>query len=86
MPLEEIKAVPVPAAEYCVLFLWATMPRLPFAVEVMAAWGFGYRTAIVWIKDRAGTGYWSRGQCELLLIQARRCRCTGAGRAVACVR
>ena len=71
MPLEEIKALPVPAAADAVLFLWATMPRLPFAIEVMAAWGFGYRSAIVWIKDKAGTGYWSRGQCELLMIGRR---------------
>ena len=35
------------------------------------AWGFGYRSAITWLKDKIGTGYWVRGQCEHLLIGTR---------------
>lgn len=39
------------ADENCALFLWATCPRLPLAIEVMKAWGFRYATvAYVWIK------------------------------------
>jgi N6-adenosine-specific RNA methylase IME4 len=68
MALDEIKALPVPAAENCVLFLWATMPRLDYAMAVIPAWGFAYKSAVVWVKDKAGTGYWLRGQAELLLI------------------
>jgi N6-adenosine-specific RNA methylase IME4 len=41
---------------------------LPDALEVMAAWGFAYRTNFVWAKDRVGTGYWNRNQHELLLV------------------
>src|SRR5262245_33138972 len=43
-PLEEIKARDVAsiAADDCVLFLWATVPMTPHALEVMAAWGFNY--------------------------------------------
>jgi N6-adenosine-specific RNA methylase IME4 len=37
----------------------------------MAAWGFGYRSHIVWAKPRAGTGYWARSKHELLLIGTR---------------
>jgi hypothetical protein len=44
MALDEIKALPIPAAPDCVLFLCATAPMLPQALEVMAAWGFAYRT------------------------------------------
>ena len=53
------------------LFLWATAPMLPEALEVMAAWGFEYRTNFVWAKDRAGTGYWARNQHEHLLVGVR---------------
>ena len=69
-----IKALDVAsiAADDCVLFLWATAPMLPQALEVMAAWGFEYRTNFVWAKDRAGTGYWSRNQHELLLVGVKR--------------
>jgi N6-adenosine-specific RNA methylase IME4 len=71
MTLDDIKALTVPAAEDCVLFLWATVPMLPEALAVMAAWGFGYKSHFVWVKDRPGTGYWTRNQHELLLIGAR---------------
>jgi N6-adenosine-specific RNA methylase IME4 len=71
MELDKICALPVPAAADCVLFLWATVPMLPQALAVMAAWGFTYKSAIAWVKDRVGTGYWVRGQCELLLIGTR---------------
>ena len=37
----------------------------------MAAWGFTYRSHLVWNKLRAGTGYWFRNQHELLLIGTR---------------
>jgi N6-adenosine-specific RNA methylase IME4 len=68
--IEVIKRRDVPsiAADDCVLFLWATVPMMPQAVEVMAAWGFRYVSGCVWVKDRAGTGYWFRNQHELLLV------------------
>ena len=71
--LADIKARDVPsiAADDCVLFLWATVPMLPEALEVMAAWGFTYKTSFVWVKDRAGTGYWNRNRHEYLLVGTR---------------
>ena len=68
--LETIKQRDVPsiAADDCVLFLWATVPMLPEALEVMAAWGFTYKSNFAWIKSRPGTGYWSRNKHEHLLI------------------
>lgn len=71
MTLPEILSVPAPAADDCVLFLWATVPMLREALQVMDAWGFEYKSHIVWRKDRAGTGYWVRCQHELLLIGTR---------------
>lgn len=66
-----IAALEVPAADDCVLFLWATAPMLPAALEVMRAWGFEYKSHFVWVKDRLGTGYWTRNKHELLLIGTR---------------
>jgi N6-adenosine-specific RNA methylase IME4 len=70
---EVIAARPVQdiAAKDCALFLWATVPMLPHALAVMAAWGFDYRTHIVWKKDKLGTGYWFRNLHELLLLGIR---------------
>jgi N6-adenosine-specific RNA methylase IME4 len=71
MLVEQIKGLEIPAADECVLFLWATAPMLPQALEVMAAWGFAYKTHCIWRKSKIGTGYWFRNSHELLLIWTR---------------
>lgn len=58
-------------ADDCVLFLWATAPKLREALTVMEAWGFTYKSHAVWDKERMGMGYWFRGQHELLLVGTR---------------
>ncbi len=71
LSLEEIKNLPVKdiCEKNCVLFLWATVPLLPEALEVLSAWGFEYKTAIFWKKIMfLGMGYWFRGQVEILLM------------------
>ena len=59
------------AADDCCLFLWATVPMLLDALQVMSAWGFTYKSHCIWNKDRIGTGYWFRNKHELLLIGTR---------------
>ncbi len=71
MPTETIKALSVPAADNCVLFLWATVPMLDQCIDVLKVWGFTYKSAIIWEKDRSGTGYWSLNTVEILLIATR---------------
>jgi N6-adenosine-specific RNA methylase IME4 len=73
MTLDEIKALDVAgiADGDSVLFLWATVPALPQALDVMAAWGFSYKSGLAWAKDRAGIGYWFRAQHEHLLLGTR---------------
>lgn len=71
MILDDIKGLTVPAADDSVLYLWATVPMLPEALAVMSAWGFTYKSHIAWVKDRIGTGYWTRNKHELLLIGTR---------------
>ena len=46
MELDEIKALPVKvlADKDCILFLWATLPMIPEALQVIKAWGFEYKT------------------------------------------
>ena len=76
MDLAAIKALPVGqlAARDCVLWLWATNPMLPQAIETLAAWGFTYKTAGHWSKKTAngkqafGTGYILRCAGEPFLI------------------
>lgn len=68
MSVEEICALSVPSDNDCVLYLWATAPKLPEAIKVMEAWGFDYKSCAVWDKEILGMGYWFRGQHELLLV------------------
>ena len=73
MSLPDICALPVAdlAAESCVLFLWTTAPCLEQAFEVLRAWGFKYKSSLVWDKEIMGMGHWVRGQHEHLLIASK---------------
>lgn len=76
MDLKDIKALPVHelAKPDCWLFLWATAPLLPQALDTLVAWGFRYKSHMVWRKiSRAkrlmvGTGYIARSSHEIVLI------------------
>ena len=69
---DEGRSVATLAHDASVLFLWATSPLLPEAVRVLEAWGFAYKTSLVWRKDRApGIGWWTRTYHELLLVGVR---------------
>lgn len=78
MSVKEIKALPIGdiAAENCMLFLWATFPHLPAALEVIEAWGFEYKTlGFSWIKINRnnrklffGIGYYTKSNCEVCLL------------------
>lgn len=73
METHEIEKLPVAeiAADNSVLALWATVPMLLHALGVMKAWGYAYKSHLVWDKERSGTGYWFRNRHELLLIGTR---------------
>jgi N6-adenosine-specific RNA methylase IME4 len=59
-----------------VLLIWGTWPWLPVVLDVIAAWGFEYKTvAFVWIKQtpsgdglHTGMGYWTRSNSEYCLL------------------
>lgn len=72
LPISEI------AAKNAALFMWATMPCLPDAIDLMHAWGFTYKTvAFTWIKlNKNGTpymglGHYTRGNAEVCLLGIR---------------
>lgn len=64
----DIKSITAPDA---VLFMWATFPLLEDALEVIKAWGFKYKTAIVWDKQRSNVGNYHDARAELLMIATR---------------
>jgi N6-adenosine-specific RNA methylase IME4 len=74
---ENIKTLPISgiADKDCVLFLWTTDAHLPFAIEVMRAWGFEYATiGFTWLKKTSTGkqvcyyGYWTLKGAEICLI------------------
>ena len=79
MTLDDIRSLPVAdlAADDCLLWLWATNPMLPQALDCMEAWGFTYKTAGTWVKMTKhgkigfGTGYILRSANEPFLIGTR---------------
>jgi len=73
MSLDEIMSLPVKdiAADDAILFLWVTTPMLEKGLKVLNAWGFDYRTSMVWVKPSIGPGQWVRQRHEYLLIGVR---------------
>lgn len=78
LPLADIcdflKTINLQVAQNAVLFLWSTNPFLADALRVVEAWNFTYKTNLVWVKtdlSRPGTGFYVRGQHELLFICTR---------------
>lgn len=54
-----------------VLFLWVTVPLLSEAWPLIDAWGFKYKTHLVWDKGRPFYGHYSHVQHELLCVCTR---------------
>ncbi|MGH9466631.1 MAG: MT-A70 family methyltransferase [Terriglobales bacterium] len=80
LSVTEIAALPVAglAAPRCHLYLWTPNALLPEALGVMRAWGFAYKTNLVWYKirkdggpDGRGVGFYFRNVTELLLFGIR---------------
>jgi hypothetical protein len=71
MPLQDICALPVPAADNAVLFLWVTSPLLEDSFKVINAWGFKYKSSFVWDKVAHNMGHYNSVRHEFLLIATR---------------
>lgn len=76
MTIEQIKSLPIRmlAKPDALLLLWGTGAMTPQALDVMKAWGFTYKSHMVWRKTtpsgkvRMGTGYWARSMHEPVFI------------------
>jgi N6-adenosine-specific RNA methylase IME4 len=80
LTVEEIAALPVAkiAAATAHLYLWCPNALLPDGFAVMKAWGFTYKSNIVWHKvrkdggsDGRGVGFYFRNVTELILFGVR---------------
>lgn len=80
LTFEEIKRLPVAdvAAEQSHLYLWVPNALLAEALEVMRAWGFTYKTNLIWHKvrkdgepDGRGVGFYFRNTTEMILFGVR---------------
>ena len=80
MTLEDIMAMPVAdvVAETAHLYLWVPNALLPEGMAVLQAWGFTYKSNLVWHKirkdggpDGRGVGFYFRNTTELLLFGTR---------------
>lgn len=80
LALEEIKALPISdmATEVCHLYLWVPNALLPEGLAVMKAWGFQYKSNLVWHKirkdggpDGRGVGFYFRNVTEMILFGVR---------------
>jgi N6-adenosine-specific RNA methylase IME4 len=80
LTLEEIGALPVAdhvgAIAHC--YLWVPNALLPEGLAVLAAWGFDYKSNLVWHKvrkdggsDGRGVGFYFRNVTELVLFGTR---------------
>ncbi len=80
MELKEIMELPVPklAAAKSHLYLWVPNALLMQGLQVMEAWGFTYKSNLVWFKvrkdggpDGRGVGFYFRNVTELILFGVR---------------
>jgi len=80
MTIDEIKAMPVHeiADDNCVLFMWVTFPKLVESLDVIASWGFKYKTlGFSWHKTTKsgglffGVGSYTKSNCEVCLLATR---------------
>ncbi len=80
MTLRDIKDLPVEATveDTAHLYLWVPNALLREGLEVMDAWGFTYKTNLIWYKvrrdggpDRRGVGFYFRNVTEMVLFGVR---------------
>ncbi len=91
MDVAEIASLPVAdiASTPAHLYLWVPNALLPQGLQVMQAWGFSYKSNLVWHKirkdggsDGRGVGFYFRNVTELILfgVRGKNARTAAAGR------
>lgn len=77
MPLDELERLPVGQLahpEGCFLWLWTTWPMIRDGApqRLLDAWGFEWKSELIWDKERPGTGRWLMVQTEVLILATSR--------------
>jgi len=91
MTFAEIEALPVAriSEETAHLYLWVPNALLPEGLAVMRAWGFAYKSNLIWHKirkdggsDGRGVGFYFRNVTEIILfgVRGRNARTLAPGR------
>ncbi|KAA9130886.1 S-adenosylmethionine-binding protein [Marinihelvus fidelis] len=77
LPLKDIVSIPVDSVtkDRAHLYLWVPNALLKEGLEVMEAWGFTYKTNLIWHKvrkdggpDGRGVGFYFRNTTEIVLF------------------
>lgn len=80
LPLEEIKSLNVAdfSEDKSHLYLWVPVPVINMGLEVLTAWGWEYKTMLIWEKVRkdgevhgGGVGFYFRNAAEVCLFGVR---------------
>ena len=80
LSIQEIKGLPVStmADDKCHLYLWVPNALLHWGLQTMEAWGFQYKTNLIWYKvrkdggpDGRGVGFYFRNVTEMVLFGIR---------------
>lgn len=91
MDLQEIKSLPVNeiSMDTAHLYLWVPNALMPNGLEVLQAWGFEYKSNLIWYKirkdggpDRRGVGFYFRNVTEMILfgVKGKKVRTLDPGR------
>lgn len=91
MNLDDIVGMPVSdiAADVAHLYLWVPNALVPEGLKVMEAWGFQYKTNLIWHKirkdggpDGRGVGFYFRNTTEMILfgVKGKNARTLAPGR------
>lgn len=73
MSVDELCNLPVSciAAANAHLHLWTTNAFLPDSFQLIQAWGFDYKSCLIWVKPQIGMGNYWRVSHEFLLLGVR---------------
>ena len=91
LSFDEIAQLPVGehAAEVSHCYLWVPNALLPYGLQTLRAWGFEYKTNLIWFKirkdggpDGRGVGFYFRNVTEIILfgIRGKNARTLAPGR------
>lgn len=74
MTMKDMMELPIDnmCADNCLMYMWATGPKLKEAFMLLDAWNFKYSTvAYVWEKKSPNIGFYSLSSCEYVLVAKR---------------